>query len=65
MCIGIYIYIYIYIYSYIYIYIYPRSPQKRLRKQEDAPRKQGDTMCVAVFDAHHRTVFSESLLGKT
>ena len=32
------------------------KPKKRL------PNKQGDTMCIIVFDVHHRPVFSEYLL---
>ena len=41
---------------------YPRIPWKRLRTREETPRKQGDTMCIIVFDVYCRPVFLEPLL---
>ena len=40
-----------------------KSPEERLRTQEEPPREQGNAMCTIVFDVHYRPVFSESLLG--
>ena len=37
-------------------------PQKRLQTKEETPIKQGDTMCMIVFDVYYWPVFSESLL---
>ena len=41
----------------------PRIPRRRLKIQEETPRKQGDIMCIVGFDIHYGPVFSESLLG--
>ena len=40
----------------------PIIPQKRLRTQEETPRKQGDTMCFIVFDVCYRHAFFEYVL---
>ena len=41
--------------------LYPRIPQKRLQTQEEAPRKQGDTMCIIVFDVSGLVHFLDCL----
>ena len=41
----------------------PIIPQKRLQTQEEAPRTQGETMCVVVCDACYRPVVLEYLVG--
>ena len=38
-------------------------PRRDWQPQEETPRKQGDTMCIIVFDVCYRHAFSESLLG--
>ena len=39
----------------------PIIPQKRLQAQEETPRKQGETMCIIVFDVCITALFSRSL----